>query len=389
MEMQPEQSEIIPENPVRPPRIEVIEKNTGRNRLRDLQNIFDKEIFDPAIMSHEKRNNAFNKAYYAVTENAELEALVIRGMTEKKVLYFAAAMNYITEACLSLTDQEIETIVRKFKEKLRSKSHLYANVLSSGDLTDLQTGRWGDKNPHQTFNPVGIQAVTRFVRARKKLHELSPRTFSAFYFNNYLDAVHKIDLIESIDTEKGIVLNLIQIKSREYPEGEIQKNTQAHRDWVNQYMTSIGSYEKDFLSEPPDSPKRKEFLSKIDTIEDVFIDVLTGDTPVTRDLLYAQLGIGNFPKAEQIWILENYLPTIKEELDVLVANETVDKENADLLFSILNELEIQLEKAKQYKNNLKGIFEIHSLCTVNEKVESDTIVFRAKNHTDQKAMKVS
>lgn len=217
----------------------------------------------------------------------------------------------------------------------------------------------------------------------------SPQTFPAFYFENYLDSTHKIDLIESVDTDHGIILNLIQIKSHEYTGEEIEANTGAHRQWVDGYMSDISSYERDFLAQPEDSPEFKLFLEKVQNMEDVFIDLLSGDIDVNKSSLYEILGLGSFPTTQRLWILDNYLPEIKNETEELLTQGSLDQEQYDQIIGVLDDLEQQLQKTKKAKENIRGVFEIHSLCAVDKKVVSDVTIFKAENRAEQKAIKVS
>jgi hypothetical protein len=252
----------------------------------------------------------------------------------------------------------------------------------------LQTGRWGGRDPKDALNPGGIKAVAHFVRARKMLHTVSPQTFPAFYFENYLDAHHKIDLVEVLERKEGLMINLIQIKSHEYNPGDVENITQSHRDWVNEFTTDLSSYEKNFSVEPENSQAFREFFETADNIGLILIDVLAGDELPDKNLLYEKLGIGKLPKVEQVWILEQYLPVIEEELEKMVSGGWFTGEYSQKISDIINDLKTQLKKARKHKKDLAGVSEIHSLCAVGERVVSDTMIFKAGGN-DRKAIRIS
>ena len=373
----------------KPPEVGMME-NVKNTRERHFQTISDDRIHRPEDVSRLEHNADFEKAYSKIVGNRDLEKLVVKGFTSTNALPYAELTNRITEICVSLTDSEIDNIIRKFKEGLRTWVRQYASEfgLSGRQLENLQTGKWNDRDPKSALNPEGIKAVAHFVRARKKLHAVSPQTFPAFYFENYLDAQHKIDLMEFFEGKNGITINLIQIKSYEYGPGDIEEYTQSHRDWASEFTTDLASYEKNFSVEPEDSPRFKEFFEKVDNVTDVLMDVLTGDVELNKSLLYEKLGIGNLPKVEQIWILENYLPAVKEDLGVMISGGLIDAKNAEKISLVITELEKQLEKSQNHRKNLTGVFEIHSLCSVKEKVVSDAVIFKASRPEDRKAIKI-
>jgi len=382
--------QILPEST--PPNIKMMENQRGKNTTeRSFRTITDASVHSPETASLGDRADELEKASRAIVGNPELEKLVIKGFLSRgNVLLYAELTNRITEACISLSDAEIDSVVEKFKRTLRSKAAEYALEfgLTGKQLENLQTGRWNDRDPGRELNPLGIKSVVHFVRARKKLHAISPQTFPAFYFENYLDAQHKIDLVEVLEGAEGMIVNLIQIKSHEYNPEDIKNITQSHRDWADEFTTDLESYEKNFSVEPNDSPKFREFFEKVDNITDVLVDVLTGEVEPNKNLLCEKLGIGNLPKIEQIWILENYLPIVREDLGAMISGGLIDAENAEKISAIISDLEKQLEKVRNHRKNLNGVSEIHSLCTVGERVVSDVVIFKAKREGERKAIRV-
>ena len=378
---------ITPEIP-KPPHVNILE-GSKNIRERSFETISDIKIHGPEDVPRMEHNTDFERACRMVIGNEELEMLAIKGLSSpENVLPYATLTNKITEACLALSDNEIENIIRKFEESLRSHATRYASELTGKQLENLQTGKWGSRYSKNALDPNGIKAVAHFVRARKMLHAASPQTFPAFYFENYLDAHHKIDLVEVLEGAEGVTINLIQIKSHEYNPDDIKNITQSHGDWVNEFTTDLSTYEKNFSIEPENSQAFREFFEKADNIGLVLIEVLTDDESPDKNLLYEKLGIGKLPKVEQVWILEQYLPVIEEELEKMVSSGWFTGEYSQKISNIINDLKTQLEKAHKHKKDLAGVSEIHSLCAVGEKVVSDTVIFKAGGN-DRKAIRIS
>ena len=341
-------------------------------------------------MSHGERNDAFEKAYKEVVGNPRLEELVVKGIKGNFNAY-TQFMNSVTELCLSLSDDEIDNIMRRFKETLRSKADEYGSKfsLNESELLHLKNDVKVVSENKKIFitASVGIKSVAHFVRARKKLHALEPQTIPSFYFENYLDAQHKIDLIEVTEREDGAVLNLIQIKSSDYREGDIENITQSHKEWVDGFTIDLEAYEKNYSEEPDDSSQMKEFMTNVDKIQEVFLDLLTGGEVLSKQLLFKRLGIGNRPKIQQVWILNEYLPQVIEAVDMLKTEGTLGDAEYLTLMPVFDEIRAQLEAVKHQHKDMTGVAEVHSLCTVNEKVVSDKIIFKGEGNK-RKSIKI-
>jgi hypothetical protein len=296
---------------------------------------------------------------------------------------------------LCISDKQIDNIINSFKkvfvEKVRKNPEYYKSNfnLSGTELRDLQSGMWGrNSGEADILNSEGVKSVVSFVRLRKKLHQLNPKTIPAFYFENKLDAKHKIDLIEVIETEKGAILNLIQIKSRQYEYGEIEKYKDAHEDWANGDNTiDLESFEKSFLEEPEDSSVVGEVLGDLDRIHEVFEDILTGSTVFSKEILLDKLGIANRPKTEQMWLLSKYMPKLIETVDSLNLEGIFSEVEFGIVTYFINDVKKQLENVKSQKRDITGVYEIYSICAVKEKEVSKSIIFSGEN-SKRKSLKI-
>jgi len=373
----------IPETPKqeKPPEIRIPTRDpySGKEQERLLSLIPDSVVKIPEQMTGRERNDAFEKAYAAIVGNEKLEQLAIRGI-KGDLSAFSARTNKITELCLSLSDEEIDSIVRKFNEVLRSKSQYYATQynLNNEELDFLKNGmRVVRERREDIFNSIGVKSVTRFVRSRLKLHSVKPETVPAFYFENYLDSWHNIDLIEMFERGDGLVMNLIQIKSRDYTTEEIAKNTEIHKAWVDGYAVDLNAYEKSFEAEPEDSDRYKEFFGEVSHVEDLLVDMLTGEE-VSMEILFEKMGLKGVPNVERAWILSTYVGAIKEAF-AHVEDVGLTEEQLSRIHGIIEDIEAKLASLLAKKKDLKGISEIHSICTVAERQVSDVVIFRGED----------
>jgi len=372
----------------KPPQIKIPMKDPSTNQKREgaLSAIPNNTIRIPEQMSGREKSEAFETAYSKIVGNEQIEKITVRGV-QGDINAFAAATNKITELCLSLSDEEIDSIMRRFNETLRVKADFYINKykLSSEQAGYLKNGMKIEGNPRTILNPIGVKSVVHFVRNRLNLHSANPKTVPAFYFENHLDAQHKIDFIEMFEREDGMVMNLIQVKSREYIGAEIEKNTQAHREWVNNYALNLRAYENSFEVEPKDSGRYKEFFGKVSHIEDLLVDMIAGET-MTTDVLFEKMGLKGVPNVERTWILSTYIGAIKGAF-AHVEDVGLTDEQLSRIHSMIDDIEAKLALVLTQKKDLKGISEIHSICTVAERQVSDVVIFKAEG-ADRKAIYV-
>lgn len=364
-----------------PPQIRIPVEDAGTHKREEklLSAIPHDNIGIPEKMSPRERNEAFEKAYNAIVGNEKLEKLAVRGIKGEHGCH-PECLNKMTELCVSLSDEQIENIIRKFNDKLRSKTELYTQKykLNADEVTYLSKGmKMIGERRIDLLNPTGIKSVARFVRARMKLHSLEPSVVPAFYFENYFDAMHNIDLIEIFRQEEGVVMNLIQVKSREYTKEEIEKNTNAHREWVNGYAIDLEVYEKSFEVEPEDSERYKEFFANVAHVEDLIFDMVTSDDGMSVDILFERLGIKDKPNVERVWILFQYLEAIKEAFSH-VEEVGLSEEQVSRIRGIIFDIESKLAVVASKKKDMTGVSEIHSICTVAEKVVSDRVIFKGE-----------
>ncbi len=354
--------------------------NTLKQQDRILSAIPDSTIGIPLQMTDRERVDAFEVAYGAIVGNEKLERLAVRGINEEKGV-FAKLMNQLSKLCLSLSDDQIDDIIRKFNENLRSKATKYDGEykLNSKSLEDLKTGR------KMMGGSVGIKSVVHFVRSRLKLHSAKPETIPAFFFEDYLDSWHDIDLIEMFAQEDGMVMNLIQIKSRNYTPNEIEENTEIHKKWVDRHTIDLNAYEKSLESEPEDPERFKELFTEANQIEDFLMDMITRET-MTVDVLFEKMGLKGMPNVERVWVLSRYIDVIKKA-SIHVEDVGLTEDQSSHIHGIISEIEAKLAVLIEQKNNLKGISEIHSICTVGENQVSDVVIFKPEGR-ERKAVNI-
>lgn len=373
----------------KPPQITIPTRNphSYKEQERTLSAIPDSSIGIPEQMTGRERSDAFEKAYAAIVGNEKLEQLAIRGI-KGDLSAFSARTNKITELCLSLSDEEIDSIVRKFNEVLRSKSQYYATQynLNNEELDFLKNGmRVVRERREDIFNSIGVKSVTHFVRSRLKLHSAKPETIPAFYFENYLDSWHNIDLIEIIEGGDGLVMNLIQIKSREYTQEEIAKNTEAHKNWVDGYAVDLSSYEQSFELAPEDSEQYEAFFNDVSRIEDLLLSMIT-EEGMTVDTLFEKIGIKGMPNVQRMWILKHYISAIKDAFSH-VKELDLTEDQVSNIDNIISGIEVKLAAVLAKKKELDGISEVYSICAVGDKEVSNVCIFK-KSDGERKAINV-
>lgn len=351
---------------------------------RHLHAIPDQNISYPEELPLKDKNKYFDAAFENIVGSKKLERLVIKALKRtdvKDMTSFASVMNTFTEYCVSLTDREIDDLLRNFKSGLIKHVNQYREEfkLSDKDVQDIQMGRLGADTFDESLNTTGVKSVARFVRARKKLHEVSPQTIPAFYFQDFLDAQHKIDLIELIEGPDGYIMNLIQIKSKDYKEGEIDTITHAHRRWVNENAMNMEAFEKNFSIEEKDSFERNNFWETVEGMEIVFIDILTQTINPTVESVMEKLQLRGLPEGERVWALSHFtqscldfLNTFRENNDAPLTGLQIQAIE-DFFNSILQQVEIIAKQDKDFK----GISEIHSISTNAETVVYDEVIFNA------------
>jgi len=375
------------ENP-KPPEIKIPTYDHVTRKMSELSlhAIPDSSVHNPDTVSLRVHKDDFEKAYNAIVGNISLQRLFLEAFLRKKkdkydVMGYAQIENTFSQHCISLSDAEIDNLIRNFRNAVlknirENKCKDYnLNQEDIHKLTASQTEKGSLFSEY--FGPEGIKSVVRFVRNRLKMHAVNPVTIPAFYFENYLDARHKIDLIEIIKDDKNVIMNLIQIKSRDFTEEEIQKNTNAHRDWVNEYAMDLSVYEKTLQNEPVDSQKLKELFEEAFHLEDVLTDILTGDKPISKDLLFDKLGLKGRPNIEVLWVLSTYMEVFKDACSH-VEDMGLTDDQINRIRGVITDIQAQVDVLLKKKKDLEGISEVHSVFVVHERQVSDVIIFKGE-----------
>lgn len=351
---------------------------------RTLRSIPDSKVGRPEELTPRERVSYFEAAYNAIVGNKKLERLVVKALKRtdiKDMTAFAQVMNTFTEYCVSLTDKEIDDLLRNFKMKLMQNVHSYAAefALTENDERSIRMGRLGAETFDESLNTKGVKSVVRFVRARKKIHELSPVTIPAFYFNDFLDAQHKIDLIEIIQDVDSFIMNLIQVKSKEYKDDEIKNITQAHKRWVYENAVDLESYERTHENHSGDSAEYRKFSQTVSNLEDVFLEVLLDSNAIKDiDVLAERFQLSGVTQSQRIWIMSHYIKISLNLLEKMEKDNMLTKPQVDVIESFFKKIKSQLDVLTQPKDRFNGISEIHSICTNEDKVVSDEIIFKAE-----------
>lgn len=344
----------------------------------------------PSKESANKIRGKFEDAYASVVSDKKLERLAVEAIANPdvhaRVNVFAKINNIITERCISLSDGEIDLIVESFKK----------NIVAHADTYDvphpvriaIKQGRLNSDTFRDSFSSQGIKSVIQFARARKLLHQATEGAIPALYFQDYFDAKHKIDLIEVEEHPDGTVLQLIQVKSRPYTEGEIDGIADSHYKWIHSFAVPVSAYEHSFDEEPEDSEKYKEFFAEADRLEEIVLELVTSEPPLTTKQFIERIGLSGKPSAEKIWLLKEYIPLFEQMFTEHKDELGLEQSVCDAVDRVFSDVHREIDKIMTAKTELKGIKEVHSLCTVGERIVSDRVVFTGEGH-DRKAIKIS
>jgi hypothetical protein len=139
----------------------------------------------------------------------------------------------------------------------------------------------------------------------------------------------------------------------------------------------LDAYERSFEVEPEDSERYLEFFANLSNIEDLLLEVLIGDGGLTDEVFFKLIGASDLPNVERVWILHQYIDALKEACSH-VEEVGLDTEDISRIRNFIANIESKIQVVTNKKKNLKGIKEIHSICTVAEKVVSDVVIFKGE-----------
>jgi hypothetical protein len=374
------QSQVPPSESI--PKIKIIESaptTPAGIEERMLRPIPDSQVHDIQEMSYKERNEAFSQAFNSIVGNKKLLRLVFKGIELHnqidRVDYLSQVNNAITEQCILLSDDEIDRIMQAFKLDIVKHVDQYARefAIRDEDMTAIKSGKITSDNFIDSFNKRGIQSVIHFVRDRKKVHA-GKETIPALYFQNYLDARYAIDLIEVDNTQDGVELRLIQIKSKQYDSDEIDHIHQKHASWTRSKMVDIDAYERMYEEEPKDSTRWENFFSQVDTLEQVLLEFVTNEN-ISKEELLKQLAMTDIPRTEQVWIIDRYMALFTEAYDELKDELDLDVETRQRVQKVIDVMQSEVTKVQQKLKDLKGVRKVYSVCTVDKNIVSEQLVF--------------
>jgi hypothetical protein len=179
--------------------------------------------------------NLLNKILQAITAKTQ----------DRAVIKFAEVENILVEKCINLTENDIDSVIRQLGRKFLDYIR-YSNKISeiTGQTReDLLTGRFN-------IDSRGIKSVIGFVRERVKLLMKKPTQRFILGFNNRLDAVRKIDLVEIILGETDAVieqLNFIQVKNSPPTSEEMSDIVKEHGSFAHRDILSLKDIENSEL----------------------------------------------------------------------------------------------------------------------------------------------
>lgn len=307
--------------------------------------------------------------------------------------------NFFTKICIKLDDRQISLLMDNFTESIRrmtpeitkkyNLTNHQAHILISGTrISESFVDGKIKKSINNPFNAYGVKAMVRFIRSRQLLYKAKPETPVHFYIEDYLDSVHKIDLLELVQTENGFVLNLIQLKSHRYGDGDTEKYHSYHRNFVNGFLVDIESYESALLSQPDNVENIDSFMSDNESVENAFLEFLTSGN-FSKDDLLKSLGIDSkIKRAQKFWIIRKYLSLLKDKIRYMKEKELFEPEEIEKIEKVLSEIQSELNTILSKTRDLTGITEVYSVCASEKGEESKELIFSASG-SKRKAVKLS
>ncbi len=334
---------------------------------------------EPVDLKEESVSDAYSVAFNTIKENqTKLEDIFVRSIVKKISIEKASYLiNFFTKVCINLSDNEIDILANQFKENMRRNSNALAlkHSLTDDEKNILITGhKLQGRDPLEVF---GIKTMVHFIKLRKKLHEFEPKTIPNFYIEDYLDSIHKIDLVEIFESESGIVVNLIQLKSYAYKQGEEAVYHGFHKRFIEGSLVDIGSYKSMLSKKPEDATDIESFMNDVESVKGAFINVLTSENP-SKEKLFEELHIGKGRnKAQRAWIIERYLGFLINEVNDLKNEDIIDQSDYLLILKILDDVNSELIRVSNLTKDLTGISEIYSICATRDGEVSKKLLFSA------------
>lgn len=250
--------------------------------------------------------------------------------------------NRFIAKCLEFTDEQIDTLVKKFNT--RFGAYLNEKTGYSNDLTDKQ------------LDSVGIKSAIKYIRSREKVFENSTNKLHYFFENN-LDARYKIDLIE-VETsanEHGELIietiNLIQVKSGELSPKEREDIFNDHKEW-NDSVNSFELRQKNiFLEKLTEEVLKKNSAEAKDLLLDICSD------PEKRefkpDAFIATLDLGEINDRHKVYILLRYAKLLRRMVPGIQKEYNLNEEYTNAVLDAIKKLEDRIRKLEKELEPLK------------------------------------
>jgi len=344
-----------------------------------------------------KGNNALGEAQKALLGNEDLYNKFLKGLTNKldrqgaDASSLAGIENIFITYCQNLSDADIESLVRQFnkgfKDYIRAKK---------GDI-NLDEQRFEEIN-RKEITSRGIISVLQFIRARKKLLDLTPSQEYAFYFEDVLDARYQIDLVECIYHRNGKevsidAMNLIQVKSSEPSEEEQERIARAHREWLTSSVMDFDSFEHEYSDGIPGNLTIESLIKNADEVENILLDICTnpnGEEFKVAEEFISKLDLGELSNKHKAWLLSQYGKSLKGLILGARKKKILTNFQArDILTAIERLGNSVMVKAKMPKN-VTMIKKINSIISVGSKItRTENLTGNEKDSRHQKIMNVA
>ncbi len=364
--------------------------------LSTIENPYDRESGGHSsrkleeIVRKKDHLEAFKVARESLLDNTVLYEKFLAGFIKSSdsiPVELASVQNEFLTYCVELSDTEIDSLVRQFNKGLAS--FLITNYSRLGidirrkELLLSSIDKLG-------MNAVGIISAVEYIRARRELLGTSPAQEHGFYFEDNLDARHRIDLVEVIFLDGQIdSMNLVQIKSRNPTDAEIERILHDHREWVRSLMMDFQTFEREYTDGIPDNLTIENMTQNAEEVEELLLDMCTDPNGFNPDIFIEKLDLGDLSNKQKAWLLLKYGEVINSKIASAVDKEILSTEQAREILDALTRLTNRLMAKAKLPKNLSGVNKIQSIIAVGPKIiREETIQDRDIPNQSKKIMGV-
>ena len=341
--------------------LSILEPGRNKNepiKIRNLTRVGEKEGDDYLRAYQTLVKDSLFKTYFE-----GLDDKLNRGGRDPSKL--ASIENAFVGNCFNLHQNNIGLIVNKFSMGF-SKYLQGISGLSIIERNKIVTAG--------NLNLNGIVNVIDLVQGRKKFLDSKPSNLYGHYFENTLDAKHKIDIIECIyKIINGEIiiekLNIFQVKSSMPSVDEQEKIVKAHKEWITDYVMNMKNFEEYFSQNIPNEIVSgvKTFSENVEETANALEELYTSEEGFNPDKFLKNFFLGEELKDQQkAWLFFRFSTTWKKTIrEAMKKGLLKEKEQeCERILDELQSLEDVIKARAKMPKNIAKISEANSVIIV-------------------------